>query len=725
MCDMRMVDEAKWIRPKKDPGNAAPQFEKSFIIDQPVRKAVLQITGVGIYRAEINAKPVSGAVLAPGWTSYRYRLQVQKYEVTGLIRAGSNVLTVVLGKGWFRSRLVGRDCTVTQDQLRANSAGIIASLEVERSDGTRIFVTTDPTWKTYESRIRFSEIYDGEIYDAAMEETTELGTEVYAGPELHLIEQQGEDVREKMRIPAARRFFTPKGELVYDFGQEITGYVETCVTARKGDRVDLSFAEVMDPQGNFYTDNYRSAKSKYIYICRDGEQNYHPYLTFYGFRYIRVNEFPGGVSQSDQQSFTAIAIWSDMKRTGSLITSDQMLNQLISNALWSQRDNFVDVPTDCPQRDERLGWTGDAEIFAKTACYNYDTERFFTKWLTDLKLDQHENGGVPSVVPDLFPGQRVSAGWGDAATIIPWEIYQTYGDKTILARQFDSMKAWVDYITEATDTPGLWSGGLHFGDWLGLDAQPGSYKGASRDDLIATAYYSHSVFLLIKAGEVLGKDIDTYRDLYDTIVRSFRRTYTDYRTQTEYVLALYFHLAPNPKQAAEELAELIRANGKRLSTGFLGTPYLLHVLSDHGYSDLAWDLLLRKEYPSWLYPITKGATTIWEHWDGIMPDGNFWSPEMNSFNHYAYGSVCDWLYSKAAGIGPLVPGYRRVRIQPHPDRRLSFLQAEFQTRAGRIVVSWKRTTAGFRYEIHTPAETEIILENQRHIVQPGHYLFFS
>ena len=718
-------DDSCWIRPKFESVEAAPQFEKKFCLESPVRKAILRMTGVGVYRTEINTRLISDAIFAPGWTSYRHRLQVQTYDVTSFVQAGNNTITVILGRGWFRSRLVGRDSTSTQDELRSNSAGIIASLHLEFADGTHLSIPTDNTWKIFESRVRFSEIYDGEIFDASQKVNKELGTEEYAGPSLELVEQQGEAVKEQVRIPAANRFKTPKGELVYDFGQEITGYVEVCLKAHSGESVDLSFAEVLDQEGNFYTDNYRSAKAQYRYICTDGQQTYHPYLTFYGFRYIRVNAFPGGIDRSERTNFTGIAIWSDMKRTGSLITSDTMLNQLFSNILWSQRGNFVDVPTDCPQRDERLGWTGDAEIFVKTACYNYDAEKFYDKWLTDLKLDQREDGCVPAIVPDLMPAQRVSAAWGDAAVIIPWEVYQAYGDKDILSRQFDSMKSWVDYVTHSTETPGLWTGGLHFGDWLGLDAPSGSYKGSSRDDLIATAYYSYSTSLLIKAGEVLGKDMTSYSHLYQVIVKAFRQTYSEYYTQTEHVVALQFHLAANAEQTARELADMIICNGKRLTTGFVGTPYLLHVLTDHGYTELAWDLIFSKDYPSWLYPITKGATTIWEHWDNVMPDGSFWSPEMNSFNHYAYGSIGDWFYSEAAGITPLEPGYRKIRICPHTDRRLSFLAAKYQSRTGEIKSLWVRTDTGFRYEINTPADTEIVIAGRKYVVPAGGYVFFS
>ena len=512
-----------------------------------------------------------------------------------------------------------------------------------------------------------------------------------------------------------------------DFGQNLTGYVELSVDAKAGDCVDLSFAEVMDKEGNFYTENYRGAKAQYHYICKDGVQTWHPELTFYGFRYIRVNAFPGGTEAAKPENFTAIAVHSEMKRTGFLSSSNPLLNQLFSNIIWGQKDNFLDVPTDCPQRDERLGWTGDAQVFVRTACLNYDAEKFFTKWLADLAADQHEDGYVGHVIPDLLQSPQASSAWGDAVTVCPWQVYLTFGNPQILRNQYKSMKKWISYITTTTTTKYLWTGGTHYGDWLGLDAPSGSYKGSSNEDLIASAFYAYSTSLVIKAGTVLGEDVSELKELYANIVRTFQETWPTYNTQTECVLAAHFKLAKNCQAAADQLADMVRTCGTKLQTGFVGTPYLLHVLSDYGHTDLAWDLLLRTKYPSWLYPVTKGATTIWEHWDGIMEDGNFWSKDMNSYNHYASGSVADWVYGTAAGILTRedAPGYAKVTIAPHPDTRLDWLRAELDTRHGHISSFWTKEDDEWRYEITVPVDADIIIDGVCHSVKAGSYCFYS
>ncbi|MBO4976592.1 MAG: family 78 glycoside hydrolase catalytic domain [Lachnospiraceae bacterium] len=718
---------AKWIKPTVDTGDVAPIFLKDFSLKGIVSKATFAITTLGVYEAELNGKRIGEFILAPGWTSYPKRLQYQEYDVTELLST-KNQLTVLVGKGWYRSYMPGSWITSAyQDQLRANPGGLLAQLTITYEDGSQEIITTDEGWKVSESQVRFSEIYDGEIVDATFETAYDQAVTVFDGPSHTLIPQQGEEIREQERVAAARTFTTPKGEMVIDFGQEVTGYVETVVTAKSGDIVDLSFAEVMDKDGNFYTENYRSAKAQYHYICRDGRQTYKPKLTFWGFRYIRINQFPGGADKASLDNFTAITVHSDMKRIGYLSCSNPLLNKLFSNIIWGQKDNFLDVPTDCPQRDERLGWTGDAQVFVRTACTNYDAEKFFTKWLADMAADQHEDGYVGHVIPDLLQKMPASAAWSDAATICPWEVYMAYGNPQILENQFTCMHKWVDYITSVTTTPYLWTGGKHYGDWLGLDAPSGSNKGSTRADFIASAFYAYSASLVIKAGKVLGKDISAYESLYEKIVAAFRNAYPVYTTQTECVLAAHFKLAEDWQAAADQLAEMVKECGVRLKTGFVGTPYLLHVLSTYGYANLAYSLLLREQYPSWLYPVTKGATTIWEHWDGIMEDGSFWSANMNSFNHYAYGSVADWVYSVAAGINPVeeAPGYAKVRIAPIPDARLDWLKGSLETRHGLVTSEWKKEDGFWRYEITTPVESVIVIDGKEHSVKAGTYYFYS
>ncbi len=714
---------ANWIRPAKSYGSVCPAFRKTFFCPENVVSAALRITAMGVYEASLNGSRVGDFILAPGWTVYQKRLQVQQYELR--IRPGlENELTVLVGKGWYRGRLAG--WLPGQNSSAALPAALTAELTLRYPDGHTDTICTDASWQTAESAVRFSELYDGETYDAAFEPSVWTPAVICDGPTDTLIEQQDEPVREQERIAPARIFKTPAGEIVVDFGQNLTGYVEIALDGVKGQAVELSHAEVLDKNGNFYTENYRSAKAKYLYFCKDGAQRYKPKLTFYGFRYIRVDRFPCGAEHAAQENFTAIAVHSDMKRTGYLSCSDPLLNKLFENVIWGQKGNFLDVPTDCPQRDERLGWTGDAQVFIRTACLNFDAERFFTKWLADLAADQREDGAVGHVIPNVLH-QSGSAAWDDAATICPWAVYLAYGDPNILRAQFASMKKWVDYITAHTTTKDLWTGGEHYGDWLGLDAPSGSYKGSSREDLIASAFYAHSTALVIKAGRVLGQDISAYEALYERIVRAFRQAYPVYQTQTECTLAVYFALAEDTQKAADQLAQMIRSCGTKLQTGFVGTPYLLHALSAHGYTELAYDLLLRREYPSWLYPVTKGATTIWEHWDGQMENGDFWSSDMNSFNHYAYGAVADWVYTVAAGIQTVEekPGYAAVRIAPQPDKRLDWLEASVETRHVLVRSRWEKQRDMWRYEIETPVEAEVVIDGRKTFCRPGRYIFFS
>ena len=716
-----------WICPANDLGDPAAVFGTSFVFEKKITHANLTITAMGVYEARLNGRRVGQFVMAPGWTSYHKRLQYQKYNITDLLTNGKNEIEVTVGKGWYRSPLSGWLGCAYQDELRSRPCGLAAQITLTFEDGSSKILSTDESWKVSDGPVRFSEIYDGEIYDSAKTPLLDQPVTIFDGPTDTLILQQGEEVCEQERLAVKKVFVTPNGETVLDFGQNMTGYVELFVNAKAGDCVDLSFAEVMDKEGNFYTENYRGAKAQYHYICSDGVQTWHPSLTFYGFRYIRINDFPGGIDCVKPENFTAITVHSNMKRTGFLSSSNTMLNQLFSNIIWGQKGNFLDVPTDCPQRDERLGWTGDAQVFVRTACLNYDAEKFFTKWLADLASDQHDDGYVGHVIPDLLQNPQASSAWGDAAAICPWQVYLAFGNKQILKNQYQSMKKWIDYITSTTTTKYLWTGGTHYGDWLGLDAPSGSYKGSSNEDFIASAFYAYSTSLVIQAGTVLGEDISALSTLYENIVNTFQKTWPTYHTQTECVLAAHFKLAKNCQAAADQLADMVRACGTKLQTGFVGTPYLLHVLSDYGHTDLAWDLLLRTKYPSWLYPITKGATTIWEHWDGIMEDGSFWSKDMNSYNHYAYGSVADWVYGVAAGILPRkdAPGYAKVTIAPHPDKRLDWLRAELDTRHGHISSFWTKEDDSWRYEITVPVEADIVIDGVCHSVKAGSYCFYS
>ena len=713
------IKDCSWITPPEQM-EACPVFRRTFGTEKPVERAELQITSLGVYEAELNGRRVGDFYMAPGWTSYGQRLQVQKYDVTSLLE-NSNELRVTVGNGWFRSREISGK---GKKRLQEQPCSLIALLILRYTDGSEERIATDESWEVGGSPILFSEIYDGETCDARVETADWKQAAILDWSREILIPQEGEIVRETERVSARRVFRTPSGEVVVDFGQEVTGYVEFTVNAEEGALVCFDHGEMLDKKGEFYNENYRSAKAEVRYTCREGRQTWHPRLAFFGFRYIRLKDWPG-TPQPEQ--FTAVAVHSDMRRTGWIETGSGMLNQLLSNIVWSQRGNFLDIPSDCPQRNERFGWTGDAQVFIKAASYLYDTELFYRKWLRDMAADQRADGGIPHVVPDALHHDYTSAAWGDAAAICPWQLFQTYGDSSVLEEQFSCMKGWVDYITKSTKTPNLWTGGRHFGDWLGLDAGSGSYVGATRMDFIASAFYAHSTELLVKTGKLLGRDVSEYEALHGRIVSEFRRTYPEYKTQTEYALAIYFGLAEDPQEAADRLAKMIRSDGGQIRTGFVGTPYILHVLSNYGHADLAWDLLLREEYPGWLYPVTKGATTMWEHWNGIREDGSFWSPDMNSFNHYAYGSVADWLFEQAAGISHDEdhPGFSELIWQPHPDQRVSWLSATLNTRNGTVKVSWRYEDGRIRYELDTPVPTQVLLPEKTIRVMPGTYTFWG
>ena len=705
----------KWIAPKEDMGDVCPEFVKKFSVEGELASATLTVTAMGVYEANLNGSRVGNFVLAPGWTAYHSRHQYQEYDISGLVSPGENLLTVLLGKGWFRGPWGSIDKTLP--------AGLIAEISLKYASGRTVLIPTDGSWTVRESMVRFSEIYDGERADGRFAAAEELPVSVLDLGKDKLIPQQGEIVCEQERVIPRRIFTTPAGETVVDFGQEITGYVEFTVDAARGDTVEISHAEVLDKFGNFYTANYRNAKAKLVYTCRDGVQTYKPRLTFFGFRYIRLDQFPGTPKCSD---FVGILVSSDLKPTGKIKTGHPLLNRFFENVIWGQRDNFLDVPTDCPQRDERLGWTGDAQVFARTAAYNFNVKKFFDKWLSDLGAEQFENGLVPNFIPAI--GEKyTSAAWGDSAVIVPWEMYLAYGDREELSRRLESMKKWCAYIQSVTKDEYLWTGCGHFGDWLGLDAPSGSYKGSSREDFIASAFFANCADILARTHKALGLDGSAYAELHEKIVEKFRAAFPEYRTQTENVLALTFGLTEDPAATAADLAKMVREAGPALRTGFVGTPYLLYALGKNGYAELAFDLLLKEDYPSWLYPVTKGATTVWEHWDGIMENGDFWSADMNSFNHYAYGSVMGWVYEFAAGISPVesAPGYEELKLAPHPDKRIGWLEASFESPKGIVFSGWYYEPEGLRYEIHTPVKTSLTLGSRELSLEPGKYVFFG
>lgn len=717
-----MITESLWIGLSENLGDICPEFFRIIKTNKKIKKAVLYVTAIGVYEAHINGKRVGKFVLAPGCTVYGKRLQYQVYDVTDMV-SDEFTLSVTVGAGWYRGRISER-----YGDVHNTPCAVIAELDILYCDGTKDVVRTDEKWNVRKSNILYSDIYDGEVYDASLIDETIYSASVLDIDKKALVMQEGEIVCEHERIKPKKLIISNKGERIIDFGQNIAGYIEFSVNAKDGEKIEISHAEVLDSEGNFYTENYRSAKAKINYTCKNGSQSYKPHFTFFGFRYIRLDKYPENFNLDD---FTAIAVYSDMKRTGYIKCSNSKINRLFENAIWSQRGNFIDIPTDCPQRDERMGWTGDAQVFAKTACYNYNVKRFFEKWLRDVCAEQFSNGAVPDTVPNFWNLKGSSTAWGDAITIVPWQIYKMYGDTNVLSENFESMKKWVDFITNDTKHEFLWTcssedKGLwkkHYGDWLALDAPAGSYKGASDDDFIASVFYAYSTYLLVKAGNVLGYDVKKYETLYENIVKTFKQKYNSPKTQTEHVLLLYFNLNDEKEKIASALNDMIIQNGNKLETGFVGTPYLLHVLSDNGYEKTAYSLLLQEEYPSWLYEINHGATTIWEHWDGINDSGQFWSSDMNSYNHYAYGSVIDWIYEKAAGIKINCDSNDKIIIEPVTDSRIEWLDVSVDTVMGKVRSAWKYENGSVRYEITVPSDAVIKISGKEYKVKKGEYMF--
>ena len=684
---------ARWIQAAGDePAKAsqpAPMLRGTFAAKGAVRSARAYVTSLGLYELEINGKRVGDQLFTPGWTSYHHRLQYQTYDVTGLLRPGENAIGATLGDGWYRGFLAWKD----RRNVYGDRLALLCQLRIEYADGRVETVGTDGTWKSTTGPIRSSDIYNGETYDARLERPgwsapgysdTDWAPVVVVRPrERSLVAPAGPPVRRIEEIRPVKVLKTPAGETVFDMGQNMVGHVRLKVRGPAGTTVTLRHAEVLDKAGNFYTANLRAAKARVSYVLKGGaDEVYEAHFSFQGFRYVAVEGWPG---EPTTDSLTGVVVHSDMPVTGAFTTSSPLLNQLQHNIQWGQKGNFLDVPTDCPQRDERLGWTGDAQVFSRTAAFNMDVAGFFTKWLADVAADQSREGSVPFVVPDVlsqdgkFSGG--SAAWADVATIIPWNVYLAYGDARLLERQYPSMKAWVEYMRREAGEKNLWTTGFHFGDWLAFATTASDYPGATTGkDLIATAFYAHSTDLLQRAAAVLGRKEDAaeYAALLPKIKEAFRTEFVTAagrvgeNTQTAYALALQFDLLPEEQRAgaAQRLATEVKTRG-HLTTGFVGTPYLCDVLTRFGHLDVAYKLLNREEYPSWLYPVKQGATTIWERWDGQKPDGTFQDVGMNSFNHYAYGAIGEWMYRVVAGLelDPREPGYKHVLAQPRPGRR--------------------------------------------------------
>jgi alpha-L-rhamnosidase len=722
---------ANWIEPNldEDPkiSNPCPMLRGEFTAGKgKAKSARAYVTCRGLYQMQINGRVVGDELFAPGWTAYLYRLQYQTYDVTDLLNEGKNCVGVILGDGWHRGRLGWKK----RRNVYGKKLALLAQIEIHYEDGARQVIYTEGHWKASTGPIRMSDIYNGEVYDARLEmdgwskpgfdDKGWAGVTVASHSKDILVAPAGPPVRRIEEVRPVKIVKTPAGQTVVDMGQNMVGWVRLRVRGPAGTRVKLRHAEVLDAQGNFYTENLRDAAQTVEYILKGkGEEVFEPHFTFQGFRYVAVEGWPGRLSPDD---LTGVVIYSDIRPTGTFECSNPMINQLQHNIQWGQKGNFLDVPTDCPQRDERLGWTGDAQVFARTACFNADVAGFFTKWLADLAADQQPSGAVPHVIPNaLSPGeekgQSASAGWADAATVVPWTVYLCYGDTRILEQQYSSMKAWVDYMAGRAGNSYFWNTDFTFGDWLAFNTTRSDYPGATTDkDLICQAYFARSMDLLQRTAWVLGKtaEAEKYADMLEKVKKAFRDEFVTpngrlaSNTQTAYSLALAYDLtAPDMKDAAAKRLAVDVRRFEHITTGFLGASPICHALSEHGYFDEAYMLLNRKKYPSWLYPITKGATTIWERWDGIKPDGTFQDKGMNSFNHYAYGAIGEWLYRVVAGIDidEQNPGYKHIIIQPHPGGGLTSSKARLDSMYGPIESDWCLDGKAMTVRVEIPPNT--------------------
>jgi len=724
---------AAWIGTAASPtdsiGGPSPLLRRAFRVSGVVTRARLYATSLGLYEVYLNGTRVGDQLFTPGWTSYHHRVQYQTYDVTKLLKPGDNAAGAVLGDGWYRGQLgfEGRR------NVYGRRIGLRLQLEILYQDGRIEHVSSDSLWKTATGPIQASDIYGGETYDARLErpgwaaapydDSRWRPAVLLDPPAARLVAPEAPPVRRVGELKPIAIRQAPSGETILDLGQNFTGWARLKVRGPGGPAgtvITMRFAEVLDRDGNLYVANLRRANQTDRYTLKGGgEEIYEPHFTFHGFRYVGVTGLP---ARADSGTITGIVVSSDLPRTGSFETSDSLLNRLQQNIVWGQRSNFLDVPTDCPQRDERLGWTGDAQVFAPTAAFNMDVAGFFAKWLADLAADQDPSGSLPWVIPDVLGADSANAsgtaGWSDATVIVPWMMYVAYGDRALLERQYQSMRAWVEFERRRAGPDLIWRPGWQFGDWLALHSDDPSYPGATTStDFIATAYFAHSTDLVARSARVLGKESDAgrYGKLFQDVKAAFNREFVSSggrvgeNTQTAYALAIAFDLLPDSlvSAAAERLAASVRSRGMHLTTGFLGTPQLLPVLSATGHLDVAYELLLQRSYPSWLYPITRGATTMWERWDGIRPDSTFEDAGMNSFNHYAFGAVGDWMYRTIGGIqvDPQAPGGKRVDIAPRPGGGLTHASASLETGYGKVASSWKLDDQRFVLAVSVPPNT--------------------
>jgi len=753
---------AEWITPSwKQSGDYCkhPYIRKQFPLTKKIAKARAYISGMGIYELYINGNRIGDEHLTPYCNTYDAWVQYQTFDITDALLQGENAVGVMLANGWAKGRF-GTFRRVNVPYTYHFS--LICEIHVSYDDGSTEVIGTDNSWKCNTSPILFDNIYDGVTYDANLEIPNwckpgldESGWEnaknIVPFDLGQLMARLSLPVKIMEEIKPIEIITTQKGETVLDMGQNMVGWVRIRINEPKGTKITISHGEIMQ-KDVFFNENLRSAKAEYIYISDGTPQEIEPRFTFYGFRYIKVE----GISSVDINDFTACVLYSDLETVGNITTSDNRVNKLFENVIWGQKGNFLDVPTDCNQRDERMGWTGDTQIFAGTAMFNMSAYAFYVKFMHDLYEEQKLCGGlVPAVVPIFVKDRPQVTGWtgggcawSDCATVVPWETYLHTGDVSILKKQYQSMKDWVDWVTKTCKNDGtgyLWTEGFQFGDWLALDGaavddptSPESRLGGTDVGYLASAYYKLSAQLVSKAANVLGlsDDENHYAELSDSIKDAIKQKYfaadgsCNIQTQTAHVVALHFDLIDNREQILSNLNVLLEKNNMHLLTGFIGTPYLCRSLSDNGASDNAYRLFFNDDYPSWLYPVTMGATTIWERWNSVLPNGELSDTTMNSLNHYAYGSIAEWMYRNMCGINPMesAPGFKEILFKPEPNSRLGFAKAEVNTAMGLVRCGWKYNDDGsVTIEAEVPFNAKAILlmpnNNEKHELMAGVHKF--
>ncbi len=725
-----MQPKGNWIQaPPQDPLKAT-YFKRPFMVKKPIRSALLTFSAIGVVEPWLNGRRIGEDWFTPGWSDFRKRAYLCRYNLSGELKEGENCLGFILGNGW-----AGEDFgPFGHAQVLAQKRAFVAWLELSYADGTSEILVTDPAWKARTGPITRHSIYHGETYDARLEledlaiagdDRSSRGWKGAAStepPKIELSEKKCPPVRVTEGLKPKELWRGPDGEWMVDFGQNLVGVLSMSIhKPRRGQRITLQFAEMLREDGRLYRENLRRAEATDHYICRGlTEESYTPRFTFHGFRYASI----GGLSQKPKlEDIKALVLHNDLKPTGSFSTSSPSLNRLQSCIRWGQRGNFLEAPTDCPQRDERLGWSGDAQVFVDTACFNYDCEGFYRQWMDAMRDGQREDGAFPDVAPDVL-GWHGNAGWGDAGVIVPHAVWKHHGSTAIIEENWLAMLRYMDFLEKRAD---------HFiqpitvyGDWLSVDALKPQF-GPTPRDLVGTAYFARDAQLMARMAGAIGKGgaKGKYRKLADSIARAFAETYITAEglvlgdTQTAYLIALGFDLVPE-KLRAKALVRLILKIKERdwhLSTGFLGTPLLNPVLTRMGRADVAYKLIFQKTYPSWLYPIENGATTMWERWNSWTKEAGFGPVEMNSFNHYAYGAVGEWLYQTVAGLGPHpdFPGYRRAKIAPVPGPGVKRARAKLRTCQGEFEVRWAIQSDGWHAIVRVPegAEAEIQLPSSK------------